>query len=78
MALEDKVVDIIVDKLGVTRDQVKPEASLIEDLGADSIDTVDLVMTFEEEFGESIPDEDSQKLKTVGDIIAYLKSKGKE
>ena len=78
MALEDKVVDIIVDKLGVTRDQVKPEASLIEDLGADSIDTVDLVMTFEEEFGESIPDEDSQKLKTVGDILAYLKSTGKE
>ena len=78
MALEDKVVDIIVDKLGVSKDQVKPEASLIEDLGADSIDTVDLVMTFEEEFGESIPDEDSQNLKTVGDIISYLKSKGKE
>jgi acyl carrier protein len=78
MALEDKVVDIIVDKLGVSKDQVKPEASLIEDLGADSIDTVDLVMSFEEEFGESIPDEDSQKLKTVGDIISYLKSKGKE
>ncbi len=78
MALEDKVVDIIVDKLGVSKEQVKPEASLIEDLGADSIDTVDLVMTFEEEFGESIPDEDSQNLKTVGDIISYLKSKGKE
>ena len=78
MALEDKVVDIIVDHLGVNKEQVTPEASLIEDLGADSLDTVELVMAFEEEFGESIPDEDAEKLKKVGDIVAYLKGKGKE
>ena len=75
MALEDKVVDIIVDKLGVTRDQVKPEASLIEDLGADSLDLVELIMAFEEEFGQDIPDEDSEKLLSVGDAIKYVESK---
>lgn len=78
MALEDKVVDIIVEHLGVNKEQVTPEASLIEDLGADSLDTVELVMAFEERFGESIPDEDAEKLKKVGDIIEYLKGKGKE
>ncbi len=78
MALEDKVKDIIVERLGVNKEQVTPEASLIEDLGADSLDTVELVMAFEEEFGESIPDEDAEKLKKVGDIIEYLKGKGKE
>jgi len=55
---------------------VKPEASFIEDLGADSLDTVELVMAFEEEFGAEIPDEDAEKLKTVGSVIDYLKSKG--
>ncbi|MBR6021714.1 MAG: acyl carrier protein [Kiritimatiellae bacterium] len=78
MALEDKVVDLIVEKLGVNKDQVTPEASLIEDLGADSLDTVELVMAFEETFGKSIPDEDAEKLKKVGDIIAYLKEQGQE
>jgi acyl carrier protein len=78
MALQDKVVDIIVERLGVNKEQVTPEASLIEDLGADSLDTVELVMAFEEEFGESIPDEDAEKLKKVGDIVEYLKGKGKE
>ena len=78
MALEDKVKDIIVEQLGVNKDQVVPEASFIEDLGADSLDIVELVMGFEEEFGESIPDEDAEKLKKVGDVIEYLKSKGKE
>ena len=78
MALEDKVKDIIVERLGVNKEQVTPDASLIEDLGADSLDTVELVMAFEEEFGESIPDEDAEKLKKVGDVIEYLKSKGKE
>jgi len=76
MALEDKVRDIIVEQLGVNADQVKPEASFIEDLGADSLDTVELVMAFEEEFGAEIPDEDAEKLTTVGAVIGYLKSKG--
>ena len=76
MALEDKVREIIVEQLGVNADQVKPEASFIEDLGADSLDTVELVMAFEEEFGAEIPDEDAEKLKTVGTVIEYLKSKG--
>lgn len=76
MALEEKVKEIIVEQLGVNADQVKPEASFIEDLGADSLDTVELVMAFEEEFGAEIPDEDAEKLTTVGAVIEYLKSKG--
>jgi len=76
MALEDKVKDIIVEQLGVNADQVKPEASFIEDLGADSLDTVELVMAFEEEFNAEIPDEDAEKLTTVGAMIEYLKGKG--
>ena len=76
MALEDKVKDIIVEQLGVTADQVTPEASFIEDLGADSLDTVELVMAFEEEFGAEIPDEDAEKLTTVGAVVSYLKEKG--
>ena len=76
MALEDKVKDIIVEQLGVNEDQVKPEASFIEDLGADSLDTVELVMAFEEEFGAEIPDEDAEKLTTVGAVVEYLKEKG--
>ncbi|MDY0145089.1 MAG: acyl carrier protein [Kiritimatiellia bacterium] len=76
MALEDKVKDIIVEQLGVNKDQVTTEASFIEDLGADSLDTVELVMAFEEEFGAEIPDEDAEKLTTVGAVISYLKEKG--
>ena len=76
MALEDKVKDIIVEQLGVNKDQVTPEASFIEDLGADSLYTVELVMAFEEEFGAEIPDEDAEKLTTVGGVINYLKEKG--
>jgi acyl carrier protein len=76
MALEDKVKEIIVEQLGVNADQVTPEASFIEDLGADSLDTVELVMAFEEEFGAEIPDEDAEKLTTVGAVIKYLKEKG--
>ncbi len=76
MALEDKVKDIIVGHLGVNAEQVTPEASFIEDLGADSLDTVELVMAFEEEFGAEIPDEDAEKLTTVGAVINYLKEKG--
>ena len=78
MAIEDKVKEIIVDQLGVEADQVKPEASFIDDLGADSLDTVELVMAFEEEFDLEIPDEDAEKIKTVGNAIDYIKSKASE
>ena len=76
MALEEKVKEIIVEQLGINAEQVTPEASFIEDLGADSLDTVELVMAFEEEFGAEIPDGDAEKLTTVGAVIEYLKSKG--
>ena len=76
MALEDKVKEIIVEQLGVSADQVKEGASFIEDLGADSLDTVELVMAFEEEFGAEIPDEDAEKMTSVGGVISYLKEKG--
>ncbi len=78
MAIEDKVKEIIVDQLGVEAEQVKPEASFIDDLGADSLDTVELVMAFEEEFDLEIPDEDAEKIKTVGDAIKYITSKASE
>lgn len=76
MALEEKVKEIIVEQLGVNAEQVTTEASFIEDLGADSLDTVELVMAFEEEFGAEIPDEDAEKLTTVGSVVSYLKEKG--
>lgn len=76
MALEEKVKEIIVEQLNVSADQVTSEASFIEDLGADSLDTVELVMAFEEEFGAEIPDEDAEKLTTVGGVVKYLKEKG--
>ena len=76
MTLEAKVKDIIVEQLGVNAEQVTPEASFIEDLGADSLDTVELVMAFEEEFKAEIPDEDAEKLTTVGAVVKYLTEKG--
>jgi len=76
MSLEAKVKDIIVEQLGVNADQVVDGASFIEDLGADSLDTVELVMAFEEEFGAEIPDEDAEKMTSVGGVISYLKEKG--
>lgn len=76
--IEEKVKDIIVEQLGVNAEQVTPTARFIEDLGADSLDTVELVMAFEEEFGAEIPDEKAEKLLTVGDVITYIKEKSGE
>ena len=75
-SVADRVKEIIVEQLGVNPEQVTPEASFIEDLGADSLDTVELVMAFEEAFGAEIPDQDAEKLTTVGAVINYLKEKG--
>ena len=72
MSIEEKVVDIIVEHLGVDRGQVTPEASFIDDLGADSLDTVELVLAFEEEFDITIPDEEAEQITTVGDVIQHL------
>jgi len=73
---DEKVREIIINELGVEPEKVTAEASFVEDLGADSLDTVELVMAFEEEFGIEIPDEDAESLQTVGDAIRYLKEKG--
>ncbi|MFQ5636501.1 MAG: acyl carrier protein [bacterium] len=75
MALYDQVKDIIVEQLGVEADEVTEEASFIDQLGADSLDTVELVMAFEEEFDIEIPDEDAEKLTTVGQAVSYLEEK---
>ena len=75
MALEERVGEIIVEQLGVSRDEVVAEASFIDDLGADSLDIVELVMAMEEEFNVEIPDEDAEKIQTIGAAIAYLKGK---
>jgi acyl carrier protein len=77
MTISPKVKDIIVEQLGVDPEKVKPEASFIDDLGADSLDIVELVMAMEEEFDIEIPDEDAEKLKTVSDVSGYLQKKGK-
>ena len=71
-SLEDRISKIIVEQLGVNEDQVKPEAKFIEDLGADALDTVELGMALEEEFGTEIPDEDAEKLQSVGDVIKFV------
>ena len=73
--LHEKVKDIIVEELGVERDKVTDDASFMEDLGADSLDTVELVMAFEKEFDVDIPDEDAEKIRTVGDALKYLDEK---
>jgi len=75
MALEERVTDIIVEHLNVSREEVVPEASFVDDLGADSLDIVELVMAMEEEFDVEIPDDDAEKIQTIGDAIAYLKEK---
>ncbi|PYK26141.1 MAG: acyl carrier protein [Verrucomicrobia bacterium] len=74
-SIKEKVKDIIVEQLGVNPEQVTDEASFIEDLGADSLDIVELVMAFEEEFGVEVPDEDAEKLQKVGDVIKYIEEK---
>jgi acyl carrier protein len=73
--VEEKVKDIIVEELGVEREKLTSEASFMEDLGADSLDTVELVMAFEKEFDIDIPDEEAEKLRTVGDAMKYLHEK---
>ena len=73
----ERINKIIVEQLGVNEDQIKPEAKFIEDLGADSLDTVELVMAFEEEFGIDIPDEDAEKMVSVSDAIKYLEENSK-
>jgi acyl carrier protein len=75
MAIQDKITEIIVEQLGVKPEEVTAEASFVDDLGADSLDTVELVMALEEEFGIEIPDEDAEKIQTVGDAIRYIEEK---
>jgi acyl carrier protein len=77
-SIEQRVKEIIVEQLGVNPDQVTPEAKFIEDLGADSLDTVELVMALEEEFGNEIPDEQAEKLQSVGDVIKYIEDSQKK
>jgi acyl carrier protein len=76
-SIESRVKEIIVNELGVDAEKVTSEASFVEDLGADSLDTVELVMAFEEEFGIDIPDEDAEQMSTVGEAIKYLESNSK-
>jgi acyl carrier protein len=76
-AIETKVKSIIADQLGVGEDEIKPESSFIEDLGADSLDIVELVMAMEEEFEVEIPDEEAENIKTVGDAINYIHTQKK-
>ncbi len=72
MSLDQEVIDIVVEQLGVDKDDVTPAKSFVEDLNADSLDLTELIMTFEERFGCEISEEDAEKLKTVGDVIAYV------
>ena len=74
MDIEEKVKNVIIEQLGVSADEVVPEASFVDDLGADSLDLVELVMVLEEEFSKEIPDEDAEKIQTVQDAINYIKN----
>ena len=76
MTIEEQVKNLIVEQLGVSLDEVVPTASFVDDLGADSLDLVELVMMLEEEFGGEIPDEDAEKIQTVQDAIDYIKNSG--
>jgi len=73
-SIEEKVKNIIVEQLGVNEEQVTPEAKFIEDLGADSLDTVELVMAFEEEFSIEVPDDEAEKLTSVGDVNKFIEA----
>ncbi len=75
MGLEDRVSAIIVEQLGVTKEELAPQASFIDDLGADSLDIVELVMAMEEEFDIEIPDDDAEKIQTIQDVVSYVKRK---
>ncbi len=75
MSIQEKLVNLIAEKLGVEPEEVTPEARFIEDLGADSLDIVELIMDLEDEFEMEIPDEEAEKLSTVGDAINYIQSK---
>ncbi len=77
MSVEDRVKSIIVEQLGVDADEVNPEASFVEDLGADSLDTVELIMAFEEEFGVEISDDEAEKIKKVKDAVEYIEKRAK-
>ena len=77
MTTQEKVIKVVISQLCVKEEEVKPGARFVEDLGADSLDTVELVMALEEEFGIEIPDEDAEKAKTVGDVINYIDAKQK-
>lgn len=76
-SLEQEVIDIVVEQLGVDKDDVSPTKSFVEDLNADSLDLTELIMTFEERFGCEIAEEDAEKLKTVGDVITYIQKNQK-
>ena len=75
MALDERVSEIIVEQLGVSAEEIIPEASFIDDLGADSLDIVELVMAMEEAFDLEIPDEDAERIQTIGDAMAYVKER---
>jgi len=77
MNVEDKIKDIIAEQLGVKKEEMKMESSFVDDLGADSLDTVEVVMALEEEFGIEIPDDDAEKIATVGDAVKYISEKVK-
>jgi len=70
--VEERVIEIVCEQMGASRDKISSETSFIQDLGADSLDTVELVMEFEDEFDLNIPDEDAEKIQTVGDAIKYI------
>ena len=75
MAVEERIRQLIVDQLGVSVEEIRPEVSFLDDLGADSLDIVELVMAMEEEFDVEIPDDDAEKIQTIGDAFAYIKEK---
>lgn len=78
MSVDEKVKEIIAEQLGVKKEEIKPESSFIDDLGADSLDTVEVVMALEEEFGIEIPDEEAEKITTVGEAVKYIEAKAKK